>query len=98
MSGHGSHFMSTIKVGSKGQIVIPKEIRDMFEIKPGDNLIIMADSHKGIALQREQVLIKIAEAIFGGVGKEMYPTETDESLKEFAKAIKRTVENGDSEK
>ena len=44
-------FLSTVKIGSKGQIVIPKEARDLFGLKPGDSLILMADKGQGIALQ-----------------------------------------------
>lgn len=40
----------TVKVGEKGQFVIPKEARDVFNIKPGDTLIVLADIDKGIAI------------------------------------------------
>lgn len=43
-------FLSTVRVGDKGQIVIPKEVREMFEIEPGDNLMLMADKDRGIAI------------------------------------------------
>ena len=43
-------FLSTVRVGDKGQIVIPKEVREMFEIEPGDNLTLMADKDRGIAI------------------------------------------------
>lgn len=43
-------FLSTVKVGEKGQIVIPKEVRDMFEIEPGDSLTLLADRNRGIAI------------------------------------------------
>lgn len=36
-------FMSSVKVGEKGQIVIPKEVREMFNIEPGDMLLLLAD-------------------------------------------------------
>lgn len=58
--------MSCVKVGPKGQIVIPKEIRDMFAIKPGDNLVILANSNRGIAIQRPEVMSDIADRIFDG--------------------------------
>ena len=41
----------TAKVGDRGQIVIPKEARDMFGLEPGDTLVLLADTKKGIALQ-----------------------------------------------
>lgn len=43
-------FLSTVRVGDKGQIVIPKEVRELFEIEPGDNLLLMADRKRGIAI------------------------------------------------
>ena len=43
-------YMTTVKLGPKGQIVIPKEVRELFEIEPGDNLLLMADKKKGIAI------------------------------------------------
>ena len=43
-------FISMVKVGEKGQIVIPKGARDLFSIQPGDNLLLLADEEKGIAL------------------------------------------------
>ncbi len=43
-------FLSTVRVGDKGQIVIPKEVREMFEIEPGDNLMLLADRERGIAI------------------------------------------------
>lgn len=40
----------TAKVGEKGQIVIPKEARDVFGIEPGDTLLLLGDIKKGIAI------------------------------------------------
>ena len=44
-------YLATVKIGPKGQIVVPKEVRDMFELTTGDSLILMADKGQGIALQ-----------------------------------------------
>ena len=44
-------FLTTVKIGPKGQIVIPKEVRDMFSLNTGDSLVLMADKGHGIALQ-----------------------------------------------
>ena len=41
---------ASAKVGEKGQIVIPKEMRDMFSIQPGDTIILLADEKRGIAI------------------------------------------------
>ena len=57
-------FISTVKVGEKGQIVIPKPARDMFSIKPGDTVLLLADEDRGIAIVSNDVYIKFAEAIF----------------------------------
>lgn len=40
----------TATVGEKGQIVIPKQARDIFEIKPGDTLLLLGDKQRGIAI------------------------------------------------
>lgn len=42
--------ISSVTVGEKGQIVIPKAVRDMFGIEPGDSLVLMADTKRGIAI------------------------------------------------
>ena len=81
-------YMGSVKVGPKGQIVIPKEIRDMFDITPGDTLMILADSEKGIALERYETFSEIADAIFAGKAKEIYPEQSEEDAKAFAESIR----------
>lgn len=90
-----NHFMGSAKVGPKGQIVIPKEVRDMFGIQPGDTLIILADSEKGIAVERYDTFAKIADAIFSGKAKELYPDHSEEDSKQFAKGIKEILTSGE---
>lgn len=45
-------FLSTVQVDEEGRIVIPEEVREMFEIRPGEKLLFLADRKKGMALQR----------------------------------------------
>ena len=47
---------ASAKVGEKGQIVIPKEMREMFSIKPGDTIILLADEKRGIAIPPKNML------------------------------------------
>lgn len=89
--------MSSVKVGPKGQIVIPKEVRDMFQINPGDTLLLLADAQKGIAIERYGVFAKIADAIFAGKAKEIYPEHTEEDSITFAHAIRETQEGGEDD-
>ncbi len=56
----------TVKVGEKGQIVIPKEAREIFDINPGDTLIVLGDIDQGLAIPPKVMFTKIAETIFGG--------------------------------
>ena len=97
-SKDNSKYMGSVKVGPKGQIVIPKEVRDMFGIKSGDTLILLSDAQKGIAIERMDVFNKIADAIFSGKGKELYPEHNEDERLAFAKEIKKINSSGDEEK
>ena len=56
-------FVGICKVGEKGQIVIPKEIRTMFDINPGDSIIVLCDKEKGIALLMADVIVSLADKV-----------------------------------
>lgn len=55
--------LSICKVGEKGQIVIPKELRDMFNIKPGDQVLVLGDKERGIAIMPQEEYMKFAQEI-----------------------------------
>ena len=55
-------FIVSVKVGPKGQITIPKEAREMFDIKEGESLMIMGDKEKGIAILKADMFYKMMEA------------------------------------
>ncbi len=58
-------LVGVCKVGEKGQIVIPKDAREMFDIKPGDSVIILCDSKKGIAIIKSDFLTDLSDKILG---------------------------------
>lgn len=87
-------YMQSVKLGPKGQIVIPKEVRDMFGIAPGDMLLLLADENRGIALHKLDHFDRIADAIFEG--KQAHRSEpeairSDDAMR-FAQAVKRVGE------
>ena len=64
------HFFGTVKVGDRGQIVIPKEARDKFDIKPGDILLVFGkDKNQKLIIVKEEVMrdftLKILEDLDG---------------------------------
>ncbi len=61
--------MATVKVGEKGQIVIPKGARDLFAIKPGDTLLLLADKAQGIAIVRNDLFMHFANEVLRLQGK-----------------------------
>ena len=54
-------FIVSVKVGPKGQITIPKEAREMFDIKEGETLMVLGDRQRGIALLKADAFYNIAE-------------------------------------
>ena len=60
----GKHIFGTVRVGERGQIVLPKQARDVFKIKPGDLLVVLGDEsieHPGIAIMKEEYFLGIAQ-------------------------------------
>jgi len=58
----GKHIFGIVKVGDKGQIVIPSKARKIFGINPGDNLIVLGDEGQGIAIIKEKGLLDLLSA------------------------------------
>ena len=54
----------SVTVGSKGQIVIPKEAREVFHIHPGDTLLLLGDTERGLAIPPKDAFDALAAAVF----------------------------------
>ena len=61
MKENNERFIVSVKVGPKGQITIPKEAREMFDIKEGDTIMVLGDKEKGIALIKADVFYQFME-------------------------------------
>ena len=59
----GRHLFGLVTVGDKGQIVIPAKARKLFDISPGDQLVVLGDEAQGLALMRSQRFLDLANAI-----------------------------------
>ncbi len=62
--GSAKRVFGTAKVGDRGQIVIPKEARELFHIQPGDTLLILGEESKGLIVSRPEFLRDLADQVF----------------------------------
>ena len=56
-----------VKIGEKGQFVIPKEARDMFGLQPGDEILVLGDTERGIAILPKEKQQDVMKQIFSSV-------------------------------
>ena len=59
-----TRWIWTAKIGPKGQIVIPKEAREVFNLEIGDSLLLFGDIERGIAIAKADQYVDLAKAIF----------------------------------
>lgn len=67
---NAQQVFGTAKVGDRGQIVIPKEAREFFDIQPGDTLLILGKSETGLIVTKPETLHNLADKIFQSVENE----------------------------
>ena len=68
--GKSPRVFGTAKVGDRGQIVISKEAREFYGIRPGDTLLLLGDEKTGMIVTRPEVLSSLADQIMKDVNRE----------------------------
>ena len=64
MNVHEGKYAWMVKIGEKGQFVIPKEARDMFDLQPGATILVLGDAKKGLAILPKQMQSEFIARIF----------------------------------
>ena len=65
----GKHLFGIVTVGDKGQIVIPAKARKIFDIKPGDQLVVLGDEGQGMAVVKAGHFLDLADRIRKNMGE-----------------------------
>ena len=61
MKEQKDRFIVSVKVGPKGQITLPKEAREMFDIKVGETIMVLGDKERGLALMKADIFYSLME-------------------------------------
>ena len=61
---NGKYVFGTVRVGERGQIVIPKDARDLFDIHPGDTIVVLGDKKRGLAIPPQELFKHLANSVF----------------------------------
>lgn len=67
MNLNNEKFAWMVKIGEKGQFVIPKEARDLFNLQPGDEILVLGDIRRGIAILPKEMQQEHITRIFSGI-------------------------------
>jgi len=93
----GKHIFGTVKVGEKGQIVIPKDAREIFGIQPGDSLVVLGDEATGLAIIKSDVFLsQVASAIFqrkpATEPEEVWPESDESTFDEIKERVEHSAQ------
>ena len=67
MNIHDGKFAWMVKIGEKGQFVIPKEARELFDLQPGDEILVLGDKERGIAVLPKSKQQEYVKKIFSDI-------------------------------
>ena len=67
MNIHEGKYAWMVKIGEKGQFVIPKEARDLFDLRPGDEILVLGDEERGIAILPKEKQQDVMKQIFSSI-------------------------------
>ncbi len=67
MDIHEGKYAWMVKIGEKGQFVIPKEARELFDLQPGDEILVLGDKEKGIAILPKEKQQNVVKQIFSEI-------------------------------
>ena len=67
MNIHEGRYAWMVKIGEKGQFVIPKEARELFDLQPGDEILVLGDKERGIAIPPKEKQQDVVKQIFSEI-------------------------------
>ena len=70
MNIHDGKYAWMVKIGEKGQFVIPKEARELFGLQPGDEILVLGDTERGLAILPKEKQQDVMKQIFRSVEEE----------------------------
>ena len=73
----GKHLFGLVRVGERGQIVIPKRAREVFSISTGDQLLVLGDEEQGIAIVKADLVQSFAHELMKAAQREKAPPRSE---------------------
>ena len=67
MNIQNGKFAWMVKIGEKGQFVIPKEARDLFDLQPGNEILVLGDEKRGLAILPKEMQSEYIARIFSEI-------------------------------
>ena len=69
MNVHNGKYAWMVKIGEKGQFVIPKEARELFDLQPGNEILVLGDDSRGLAILPKQMQREYIARIFAEIAE-----------------------------